>query len=46
VIAQSGKYPTTAQSLILSFKGEKRYWWHAVCFTGEIIDQDLDAVYE
>ena len=50
VIAQSGKYPATAQSLQNDFivEGEKRYWLHVAIdrFTSEIIDQQLEAVYE
>jgi hypothetical protein len=50
VIAQLGKYPPTAQSLQNDFvvEGEKRYWLHVAIdrFTGEIIDQQLEAVYE
>jgi hypothetical protein len=49
VIAQSGHYPPTASDLA-SFivEGEKRYWLHVAIdrFTGEVIDQQLEAVYE
>jgi len=49
VIAQSGKYPPTAQGLAdFVVEGEKRYWLHIAIdrFTGEVIDQQLEAVYE
>ena len=49
VIAQSGRYPPTATSLAnFVVEGEKRYWLHIAIdrFTGEIIDQQLEAVYE
>jgi hypothetical protein len=49
VIAQSGRYPPTATSLAnFAVEGEKHYWLHVAIdrFTGEIIDQQLEAVYE
>lgn len=49
VIAQSGRYPPTASGLAdFVVEGEKRYWLHVAIdrFTGEIIDQQLEAVYE
>ncbi len=49
VIAQSGRYPPTATGLAnFIVEGEKRYWLHVAIdrFTGEIIDQQLEAVYE
>jgi hypothetical protein len=49
VIAQSGRYPPTATGLAnFVVEGEKRYWLHVAIdrFTGEIIDQQLEAVYE
>jgi hypothetical protein len=49
VIAQSGRYPPTADSLAkFVVEGEKRYWLHIAIdrFTGEVIDQQLEAVYE
>ncbi len=49
VIAQSGRYPPTATNLSqFVAEGEKRYWLHVAIdrFTGEIIDQQLEAVYE
>jgi hypothetical protein len=49
VIAQPGRYPPTANSLTdFVEEGEKRYWLHVAIdrFTGEIIDQQLEAVYE
>jgi Tfp pilus assembly protein PilX len=49
VIAQSGRYPSTATSLSqFIMEGEKRYWMHIAIdrFTGEVIDEQLEAVYE
>jgi hypothetical protein len=49
VIAQSGRYPPNASSLAnFVVEGEKRYWLHIAIdrFTGEVIDQQLEAVYE
>lgn len=54
VIAQSGKFPpsaaTDAGSLSSAFivQGERRYWLHVAIdrFTGKIVDQQLEAVYE
>lgn len=49
VIAQSGRYPPTSTALSdFVVEGEKRYWLHVAIdrFTGEIIDQQLEAVYE
>lgn len=49
VISQSGRYPSTATSLAnFVVEGEKRYWLHVAIdrFTGEVIDQQLEAVYE
>lgn len=49
VIAQSGRYPPNATSLAnFVVEGEKRYWLHIAIdrFTGEVIDQQLEAVYE
>lgn len=49
VIAQSGRYPPTAADLSqFVVEGEKRYWLHVAIdrFTGEVIDQQLEAVYE
>lgn len=49
VIAQSGRYPPSANSLS-SFvvEGEKRYWLHIAIdrFTGQVIDQQLEEVFE
>jgi hypothetical protein len=49
IVAQSGRYPSTA-AILEDFvvEGEKRYWLHVAIdrFTGEIIDQQLEAVYE
>lgn len=49
VIAQSGRYPPAAKNLAdFVVEGEKRYWLHIALdrFTGEVIDQQLEAVYE
>jgi hypothetical protein len=49
VIAQSGRYPPVATNLAdFVVEGEKRYWLHVAIdrFTGEVIDQQLEAVYE
>src|SRR5438270_3374976 len=56
VIAQAGRYPPNAASgpnsgnALANFvvEGEKRYWLHIAIdrFTGEVIDQQLEAVYE
>jgi hypothetical protein len=49
VVAQSGRYPVGATSLgEFIVQGEKRYWLHIAIdrFTGEVIDQQLEAVYE
>jgi Tfp pilus assembly protein PilX len=49
LIAQSGRYPPSATGLSqFVVEGEKRYWLHVAIdrFTGEIIDQQLEAVYE
>lgn len=49
VVAQSGRYPPNATDLNqFVVQGEKRYWLHVAIdrFTGEVIDQQLEAVYE
>ncbi|HSP44552.1 MAG TPA: hypothetical protein VLO30_01040, partial [Chthoniobacterales bacterium] len=52
VIGQSGRYPpnATAASDLSKFvvEGERRFWLHIAIdrFTGEVIDQQLEAVYE
>jgi len=49
VIAQSGRYPQTASDLSqFVVEGEKRYWLHVAIdrITGEVIDQQLEAVFE
>jgi len=49
VIAQSGRYPPTASALSdFVVEGEKRYWLHVAIdrFTGEVIDQQLEEVFE
>ena len=49
IIAQSGQMAPTAQSLNdFVVQGEKRYWLHIAIdrYTGKIIDQQLEQVYE
>jgi hypothetical protein len=49
VIAQSGHYPPNATTLAqFVVEGEKRYWLHVAIdrFSGEVIDRQLEAVYE
>ncbi len=49
IIAQSGRYPTSASSLTqFQIEGEKRYWWHLAIdrITGQIVDSQLEPVYE
>ena len=50
LITQTGRYPPGTTDLTQQFvvEGEKRYWLHVAIdrFTGEIIDQQLEAVYE
>ncbi len=49
VTAQSGRYPPTATGLDqFVVEGEKRYWLHIAIdrFTGEVIDQQLEKVFE
>lgn len=49
VIAQTGRISANADSLDdFVVEGEKRYWLHVAIdrFTGEIVDQQLEAVYE
>ena len=49
LIAQSGRYPPNAVNLAnFIVEGEKRYWLHIAIdrFTGQVIDQQLEAVYE
>jgi hypothetical protein len=50
VITQTGRYPPGTTDLTQQFvvEGEKRYWLHIAIdrFTGEIIDQQLEAIYE
>lgn len=50
VIAQSGLFPPNAQDLASSFivQGERRYWLHVAIdrLTGEVVDQQLEPVYE
>jgi hypothetical protein len=50
LITQTGQYPPGTTDLTRQFvaEGEKRYWLHVAIdrFTGEIIDQQLEAIYE
>ncbi len=49
VIAQAGKYGADAATVDgFIVEGERRYWLHVAIdrFTGEVIDQQLEAVYE
>ncbi len=50
VIAQSGIFPPNAQNLASSFivQGERRFWLHVAIdrLTGEVVDQQLEPVYE
>lgn len=49
VVAQSGRYPVDATYLAqFVVQGEKRYWLHIAIdrFSGEVVDQQLEAVYE
>ena len=49
VIAQTGRYPPNAGNLAnFVVEGEKRYWLHIAIdrFTGQVIDHQLEAVYE
>jgi hypothetical protein len=49
LIAQSGRYPPGATRLEqFIVEGEKRYWLHVAIdrFTGEVIDEQLEGVYE
>jgi hypothetical protein len=49
LIAQSGRYPSNATNLSqFVVEGERRYWLHVAIdrFTGEVIDQQVEAVYE
>jgi hypothetical protein len=50
VIAQSGVFPSGANDLASSFvvNGERRYWLHLAIdrFSGEIVDQRIETVYE
>ena len=49
LIAQSGRYPPNAKTLAnFVVEGERRYWLHIAIdrFTGEVIDQQLEAVFE
>ena len=49
VIAQSGRYPPSENGLSdFVVEGEKRYWLHVAIdrFTGQVIDQQLEEVFE
>ena len=49
LVAQSGRYPPTSTRLDqFVVEGEKRYWLHVAIdrFTGEVIDQQLEEVFE
>jgi hypothetical protein len=49
VIAQSGRYSPSATSFSdFITQGEKRFWLHVALdrFTGEVIGEQLEAVYE
>jgi hypothetical protein len=48
-LAQLRCYPSSSSNLAqFLVNGKKRYWLHVAIdrFTGEIIDQQLEAVYE
>ena len=49
VVAQTGQYPTSATGLSqFVVTGERRYWLHVAIdrYTGKVVDQQLEAVYE
>ena len=49
VVAQSGRYAAGSSSVDnFIVEGEKRYWLHVAIdrFTGEVVDQQLEPVYE
>jgi hypothetical protein len=49
LIAQSGRYPPNPANLSdFVVEGEKRYWLHVAIdrYTGQVIGQELEAVYE
>ena len=50
VVAQTGKIAASATDLDKGFivEGERRYWLHVAIdrFTGKVIDQQLEPVYE
>ena len=49
LVAQTGKFRTTDTSLDnFIVDGERRYWLHVAIdrFTGEIVDQQLEPVWE
>ena len=49
IIAQTGRYPTTAHSLDnFVVEGERRYWLHIAIdrYTGQVVDKQLEVVNE
>lgn len=50
VVVQAGRYRRGATNLASDFivEGEKRAWWHVAIdrYTGEIVDQHIEPVYE
>jgi hypothetical protein len=49
VIAQSGRYPTTANSLAgFLVEGEQHFWVHVAIdrFTGQVADKQIEVVNE
>jgi len=49
IVAQAGRFTPTATTLAnFSVQGEKRYWLHVAIdrYTGQVIDQQLEPVYE
>jgi hypothetical protein len=49
IVAQSGRYPTSATSLDnFVVEGERRYWLHVAIdrYTGQVVDKQLEVVNE
>jgi len=50
VVAQTGQYAPTNTTDLKQFivTGERRYWLHVAIdrFTGKVVDQQLEPVYE
>ncbi len=49
IVAQTGKYPATADNFDkFHVEGERRYWLHVAIdrFTGDVLDSQLEPVYE